>query len=62
MIWRSQRGSRWISGERVFVDRDVWQNPSAIELHCALVDDARLEPDDHNTVNSDTDSLTRLRL
>jgi hypothetical protein len=62
MIWRSQRGSRWISGERVFVDRDVWQNPGAIQLHCALVDNARLEPGIHNTDNSDTDNSTRLKL
>jgi hypothetical protein len=64
MIWRSQRGSRWISGERVFVDRDIWQHPGAIESHCASVDDSRLGPEDHNTDNSDsdTDDATRLEL
>jgi hypothetical protein len=40
---------RWIAGERVFVDCDVWQNPCEIEPHNACADDARRAvPSDHD--------------
>jgi hypothetical protein len=52
---------RWIAGERVFVDCDVWQNPYEVEPHNACAGNARAG-NAHRTMrrNHDTEHSRRL--